>query len=102
MCQRERCLACEQPDNRPLPDCSHDRLERHESPASGRVSTVRLGGDYTFLDSEVGGRTPTKPMPAMLGGSIDVDLADAEAAAEFLELVARVIREKKKLRIMIE
>jgi hypothetical protein len=102
MCQRERCLACGQPDNRPLPDCSHDRLERHEGPTIGRTSTVRLGGDRAFLDNEVGGRTPTKPMPALLGGTIDVDLADAEAAAEFLELVARVVREKKRLRITIE
>lgn len=53
------------------------------------------------MENEIGGRTPTKPMPALLGGAIDVDLADTEAAAEFLEMVARVIREKKKLRITI-
>jgi hypothetical protein len=41
-------------------------------------------------------------MPRLLGGTIDVDIADAESAAEFLEMVARVLREKKKLRIMIE
>lgn len=63
---------------------------------------VRLHGDNDFLESEVGGRTPTKPMRALLGGAIEVDLTDAEAAAEFLELVARVIREKKRLRITIE
>ncbi len=84
MCQREQCLACAQLDGRPLPNCSHDRLERHEGLA---------------VDFE---RIPTKPIPPLLGGSIDVELADTEAAAEFLELVARVIREKKKLRIMIE
>ena len=45
---------------------------------------------------------PTKPMPFFLGGTIDVDLADIEAAADFLEMVARVIRQRKRLRISIE
>lgn len=94
MCQRERCLACGQPDDWPLPDCSHDRLERHEG--------LAIGEDNAFLENEVSGRTPTKPMLVLLGGTIDVDLADTEAAAKFLELVARVIREKKRLRITIE
>lgn len=87
MCQRKQCLACAQLDGRPLPDCAHDRLERHESPA---------------IECEDSGRTPTKPMPVPLVGTIDVDIVDTEAAAEFLELVARVIREKKRLRITIE
>lgn len=87
MCQRERCVACGQPDDRPLPSCAHDRLERHEGLPSA---------------DEIGGLTPTKPMLAFLGGAIDVDLADTEAAARFLEMVARVIREKRKLRITIE
>lgn len=41
-------------------------------------------------------------MPSFLGGTIDVDLADTEAAADFLEMVACVIRQKKRLRISIE
>lgn len=41
-------------------------------------------------------------MPSCFGGAIEVDLADAESAAQFLEMVARVIREKKRLRITIE
>lgn len=104
MCQRERCVACGQPDDRPEPDCAHDRLERHEGlpPSQGRCSTVRIGGGRALLEDEIRDRTPTKAMPAMLGGTIDVDLADTEAAAEFLEMVARVIRDKKRLRIMIE
>lgn len=104
MCQRERCVACGQPDNQPMPGCVHDRLERHEGlpPAQGRSSTARIDGGHAFLEDEVGGRTPTKPMPAFLGGTIDVDLADTEAAADFLEMVARVIRQRKRLRISIE
>ncbi len=84
MCQRERCLACAQPDDRPLRDCAHDRLERHDKP-------------HSLTD-----RTPTKPIPIPTGGAIDVDFADADSAAEFLEMVARILRKKKKLRIMIE
>lgn len=56
----------------------------------------------TLSEDETRDRTPTKAMPVMLGGTIDVDLADTEAAAEFLEMVARVIREKKRLRIIVE
>lgn len=85
MCQREKCMACGQPDGKPVAGCVHDRLERHE----------RLGGSLVMS------RTPTKPLPP-LAGSIYVDLADTEAAAQFLEMVARVIREKKKLRITVE
>jgi hypothetical protein len=104
MCQRERCLACDQLDDRPLPGCAHDRLERHEKPhlAVDRSHTVRLDEGSEFLESARGGRTPTKPMLRLTGGSIDADFADADAAAEFLEMVARVLREKKKLRIIIE
>jgi hypothetical protein len=104
MCQRERCVACGQPDDRPKPDCAHDRLERHEGlpPSQGRSSTVRISRERALTEDEVRDRTPTKAMLAVLGGTIDVDLADTEAAAEFLEMVARVIREKKRLRISIE
>lgn len=93
MCQRVLCMACAQPDHRPLPGCEHGRLERHE----GAPAELRFDEGDDFSKSE----TPTKPLPALLGGAIDVDLAETEAAAEFLEMVARLIRAKKKLRIMI-
>ena len=83
MCQREKCLACDQPNGFPLPGCSHDRLERHELLPSRSSS-------------------PTLPIPNVMSGSIEVDLADTENAAQFLEMVARVIREKKKIRVTIE
>lgn len=53
------------------------------------------------MEGDCMSRTPTKPLQP-LAGSICVDLSDAEAAAEFLEMVARVIREKKRLRITID
>lgn len=55
-----------------------------------------------LLDHPLGPRTATRPMPYPLGGAIEVDLEDTESAAQFLEMVARAIRAKKKLRIMIE
>ncbi len=63
---------------------------------------AHIDGGRAYLKDEIVSRTPTKPMPAPMSGTIDVDLADTEAAASFLEMVARVIRENKKLRIMIE
>lgn len=93
MCQRALCMACAQPDHQPLPGCEHGRLERHE----GAPEALRFDEGDDFIKGEA----PTKLMPPLLGGTIDVDLADTEAAAEFLEMVARVIRDKKKLRIMI-
>lgn len=83
-------MACGQPDNKPLAECAHGRLERHECP-TGNLA----------LEDSCPSRTPTKPLRP-LAGSIRVDLADTEAAAEFLEMVARVIREKKRLCISIE
>jgi hypothetical protein len=90
MCQRQKCLACGQPDGEPTAGCAHSRLERHEPSVDG-----------SFADDARRARSPTKPIQPMTG-AIDVDLADAEAAAEFLEMVARVIREKKRIRVMIE
>jgi hypothetical protein len=90
MCQRERCMSCGQPDGKPLAGCAHDRLERHEHP---------LG--HSVVEGGCTSRTTTKPL-LPLAGSIYVDLTDTEAAAQFLEMVARVIREKKRLRITIE
>lgn len=49
-------------------------------------------------------RETTRPIPRGTGGMIEIDLsmADTEAAAQFMELVARVIRDKKRIRIIIE
>lgn len=68
----------------------------------GRSPTIRRDEGSEFLESALGGRTPTKPMPRLMGGTIEVDFADADAAAEFLEMVARLLRDKRKIRIMVE
>lgn len=47
-------------------------------------------------------RTPTKPMPFLRRGRIEVDLEDPEAVASFLEFVAKVVREKRRLVLHIE
>lgn len=83
MCQFEKCMSCNQPNGSPLPGCTHDRLQRHEPPLEDSFSE------------------PTRPLQPMTG-TIDVDLADGDAAADFLEMVARAIRDQKRLRITIE
>ena len=61
------------------------------------------GGEEPAVD-----RVPTRPLPStrqmlpLLAGRIEIDLEDAEAAAAFLELIARVLREKRRLVIMVE
>jgi hypothetical protein len=45
------------------------------------------------------GRSTTKPLRL---GSLEVDFTDGESVAEFLELMARLIRERKRLRIVLE
>lgn len=47
-------------------------------------------------------RTPTRPTAPLYGGSIEVDLEDREAVAQFMEMVARVVRRRGKLKVTIE
>lgn len=47
-------------------------------------------------------RVPTKPMPPFVGGRIEVDLDDPEAVASFLELVAKIVRDKRRLVLIVE
>ncbi len=44
-------------------------------------------------------RVPTKPFPK---GSLEIDCSDGVAVAEFLELMARLVRTRKKIRIVLE
>jgi len=45
--------------------------------------------------------TPTEPIQTK-SEAIEIDLDDPESAAQFLEHVARLVRVRKKLRILIE
>lgn len=55
--------------------------------------------DEVVVDAPNEGRAPTKPVRH---GSIEIDFADAGAAAEFLELMARLIRTRARVRIVLE
>jgi len=92
-------MACGQPDGAPLPSCSHSRLERHESVPVMLHDRKAIDPDPDRVSES---RTITKPLPPMMGGAVEVDLADVESAAQFLEMVARVIRERRRIRITIE
>jgi hypothetical protein len=54
------------------------------------------------VDEPAVDRVPTKPLPPMRGGRIEVDLEDPEAVAAFLEMVAKIVREKRRLVILVE
>ena len=65
--------------------CDHTHAERH-----ARISP---------MDPD---RVNTERVEAMIGGRIEVDLADGDNAAEFLELVAKIIRAKKRIVMVVE
>lgn len=47
-------------------------------------------------------RAPTKPMLPVKGARVEIDLEDADSAAAFLEMVARIIRERRRVTIVVE
>jgi hypothetical protein len=47
-------------------------------------------------------RVPTKPLPVQLSGRIEIDLSDADACADFLDLVALILRTKRRLTLIVE
>lgn len=93
MCTGDVCHACTaaRRDGATVGKCVHDPEERHRAMPA-------LSLPYDLEPS----RVPTRPMPPVLAGTCELDLADGEQAAQFLELVARVIRSKGRLRITIE
>ena len=52
--------------------------------------------------SPVQDRTPTRPMLPSLSGRIEIELADGDAVARFLELVANVARAKGRIVVIVE
>jgi len=47
-------------------------------------------------------RTPTRPTLPSLAGRIEIELADGDAVARFLELVANVARAKGRIVVIVE
>lgn len=87
-CSGAYCNVCAR-EARPEGDpCTHDSIERHMA-----MPPIEPAVD----------RVPTKPLDKpLLAGRIEVDLADGEAVASFLELVARVARAKGRLVVIVE
>lgn len=92
-CAGSLCNVCQR-EGRPEGDpCTHDSIERHMGIPAIAPEPVELAVD----------RVPTVPLDKpLLAGRIEVDLADGEAVASFLELVARVARVKGKLIVIVE
>jgi len=57
--------------------------------------------DKVILDEEIAiDKRPTKPLHDRL--SVSCDLDDPDAVANFLEAVARVIREKRRILLIVD
>lgn len=84
MCTGHACSLCAAAGLHDLRACDHSEAERHSPvPAADRV--------------------PTRPLERPLrSGRIEIDLEDAGGAAEFLELVAKIIRSNKRIVILVE
>lgn len=84
LCVGQACNLCAANGVHDLRACDHNDEERHTHvPATDRV--------------------PTRPLDdALCAGRIEIDLEDPTGAAAFLELVAKIVRAKKRLVFIVE
>lgn len=104
MCTGEQCNACvmlRRQGCTPLEVCPHGPLERHVKVSSMDETAPGMGAELDEAPPPCRARTETKPL-AVEGQRIEIDLADADAAASFLEVVAKVIRARQRIVISIE
>lgn len=47
-------------------------------------------------------RTPTQPLPPVVSGRITIELADGDDLAAFFEMLARIVRTKRTVTIVVE
>jgi hypothetical protein len=81
MCAGRSCAACDA-DGLTSP-CAHDVLERH-------------------LGDRIEARVPTKPLPVtLLADRIEVDPADPDSVAHFLETWAHIVRTRRRFVIVL-
>lgn len=85
-CTGERCAVCMRDPRSSSASwvCTHDAVERHS-------------GTNAITEGRV-----TTPQEPLLAGKIVVELEDADGAAKFLELVAKVIRLRKRIVLIVE
>lgn len=58
--------------------------------------------DMSDLDEISVDSRPTKPMPFTRGARLEIDLDDPCGMASFLEAVARILREKRRVVLIVE
>ncbi|HSX22917.1 MAG TPA: hypothetical protein VLE97_09110 [Gaiellaceae bacterium] len=89
MCAGTSCAACDADD---LADpCGHDAAQRH------------LGRTGPRPTEPPEARAPTKPLPqALLADRIDVNPADPESVAHFLETWAQIVRTRRCFSIIVQ
>lgn len=86
MCAGRSCAACDEDDLAIA--CGHDAVERH------------LG--VRVLEEPAEARVPTKPMPeTVLADRIEVDPADPDSVAHFLETWAHIVRTRRRFVIVL-
>lgn len=86
MCAGRSCATCDADDLALA--CSHDVVQRH------LVSRAP--------DEPVESRVPTKPLPeTILADRIEVDPADPDSVAHFLETWAHIVRTRRRFVIVL-
>ncbi len=102
MCLGTQCNACvvlRRQGGTPLDRCIHGPIERHVA-ISALEETVPNGEFETAVPRRA--RLITRELPPLLPRKIEIDLADADDAAAFLELVACVIRTRRRVVLTVE
>ena len=93
MCGGRSCAACDTDDL--IFPCAHDVDERHR----GSQRIVARTASSEPLDA----RAPTKPLPdPLLADRIEVDPADPDSVAHFLETWAQIVRTRRRFIIILQ
>ena len=93
MCDGRSCANCNVDDL--ASPCAHDVVERHLRSQRIEARTPSSG----HLEA----RVPTKPLPEMLlADRIEVDPADPDSVAHFLETWAQIVRTKRRFIIVLQ
>ena len=92
MCVGTSCATCAADDL--TSPCKHDEVDRHRGVQ--RVS-------HTRPRTPSPSRVPTKPLPGpLLADRIEVDPADPDSLAHFLETWAHIVRTRRRFAIILQ
>lgn len=94
MCAGRSCAACDVDDL--ASPCAHDVVARH-------LGSQRGVDARAPFSEHLEARVPTKPLPELLlADRIEVDPADPDSVAHFLETWARIVRTKRRFIIILQ